>query len=684
MARILADIFPGGIKLKDLESTMPPPLPPDQQLRVAMSDAGITPPDDVILDGKLRRFSTSGKRGDDSGWYVGWDDGKGPAAGSFGDWRQGNEVTWRADIGREMSAVEQMMHAARMREAKQIRERELAEARQSAAETAAAIWEAAPIASDDHPYLVKKGITNPGLRVATDGRLIAPMYSGDALASLQFIAADGSKKFLKGGKAAGAWWLIGSLDNARGRVYVAEGVATAESIHAATGRPVAIAYSAGNMTATATALRGVVGPVMPMVVVADNDESGTGQREGQRAADAVGGVCMVSPYGDANDFAQEGGDLLEWLEGGMKAEDQTANVQQSRYKLVPARLMTNLPAARWIIKSILPMRDVCAIYGPPGAGKSFMALDMAVHIAEGKPWMGYRTKQATVVYLVLEAAGGFSGRLKAWQDHHGRELPDNFHVITGAPFAFSSAGDIRDLIESIRIAVGPQENMVLYVDTLARAMGLFEENDNGDMGRVVAACDVMARELDSTVVTVAHPGKDSGKGLRGGSALLGGLDTVIALEKNDAGLRTWKIEKQKEGVDGITGGFSLHVVTIGTDEDGDDITSAVVIPADGSEMESNQFAIKENKELAKCRRHFENAVRAFGRIDRRLNAPFITTDAWKDFIATQEHGSDAARRTYMSKAKKVLVDAGYIEPVVGGYVATDHPALLGAFIGMGE
>jgi len=208
---------------------------------------------------------------------------------------------------------------------------------------------------------------------------------------------------------------------------------------------------------------------------------------------------------------------------------------------------------------------------------------------------------------------------------------------------------------------------------------LFEENDNNDMGRVITASDAIARALQCTVALVAHPGKDASKGMRGGSALLGGLDTVIQLEKNEDGLRTWKIEKQKEGEDGLTGCFKLTVVPIDTDEDGDEITSAVVVESDDV---PGDIVIKENKSLAGYRKYFESSVLNAGRFDGKLNAPFVSSDAWNEYSKTRPHESDGARKTYLSKAKKALVDAGYVQESFGGYVALDHDAFVGAWVGL--
>src|SRR5690349_9970966 len=67
----------------------------------AIRSAGLEPPDGIVPDGKIHRFASIGKRGDDAGWYVFYSDGI--PAGAFGDWRNGQWENWRADIGRRLS-----------------------------------------------------------------------------------------------------------------------------------------------------------------------------------------------------------------------------------------------------------------------------------------------------------------------------------------------------------------------------------------------------------------------------------------------------------------------------------------------------------------------------------------------------------------------------------------------------
>jgi putative DNA primase/helicase len=71
----------------------------EEQFWAAIHSSGITPPRSIEADGKLHRFSSSGKPGDDAGWYVLHVDGDIPA-GCFGDWRTGLKQDWRAEIGR--------------------------------------------------------------------------------------------------------------------------------------------------------------------------------------------------------------------------------------------------------------------------------------------------------------------------------------------------------------------------------------------------------------------------------------------------------------------------------------------------------------------------------------------------------------------------------------------------------
>jgi len=265
-----------------------------EQFREAIRGAGLIPPDMIEADGKLHRFPTNGKRGDDAGWYA--LHGDGIPAGVFGDWRNGFSQTWRADIGRKLTPAEDAAHRAKA-EAMQ-RERDAEEKRKhaEAAIKAEAIWKSAKPAPADHAYLLKKSIPASGAKLHGDA-LVIPMRDGSDIHSLQFIAQDGDKRFLTGGRVTGCYFSIGN-PNGAAALCIAEGFATGATIHAATGYPVAVAFNAGNLGPVTKAMRNKF-PDLPLILCGDADKSGTGQKAATEAAKTIDGLVALP------DFTQE-------------------------------------------------------------------------------------------------------------------------------------------------------------------------------------------------------------------------------------------------------------------------------------------------------------------------------------------------------------------------------------------
>jgi putative DNA primase/helicase len=264
-----------------------------EQFRTAIHNAGLQPPEVIEADGRLHRFASNGKRSDDAGWYVLHDDGI--PAGAFGDWRTGASETWRADIGRKLQPQEEAAYRARIEAMRRERESEEAPRKAEARDKAAAIWQSALPAPDDHPYLVAKGVKAHGLRLQ-EGALVVPMRDGAELHSLQFIDAEGGKRFLAGGRVSGCYFSIGQPD---GTLCFAEGYATGASIHEATGHAVAVAFNAGNLLSVARTLRAKF-PDMRLIGCADDDAMTVGNpglSKAGEAAQAVSGLLAVPDFG---------------------------------------------------------------------------------------------------------------------------------------------------------------------------------------------------------------------------------------------------------------------------------------------------------------------------------------------------------------------------------------------------
>ena len=281
-----------------------------EHFRLAIAAAGLEPPSTIQADGAIHRFSTSGKHGDDSGWYMLHT--YGIPAGAFGCWRTGLQSTWCAKSDNAMTDAERDAHRQRVKAMKAQREADTLATQQQASHTAAALWKQATPAPAAHEYLTRKGIQPHGAR--SDGhRLIVPMRdTAGTLHSLQTIAPDGDKRFMPGGRVKGCYHSIGKPNGPDARVIICEGLATAGSIHEATGDAVAVAFNAGNLEPVALALRGKY-PSLKIIIAADDDhltDGNPGVTKAIAAGLAVGGLLAVPMFpADRPDKATDFNDL---------------------------------------------------------------------------------------------------------------------------------------------------------------------------------------------------------------------------------------------------------------------------------------------------------------------------------------------------------------------------------------
>ncbi len=163
-----------------------------------------------------------------------------------------------------------------------------------------ALWERG-IACSSHPYLTKKQVPAFGDLRAHDGMLLIPVRTIDGeWRGLQKIWPDGTKKFAPGTKAKAAMHVIGRLHGAD-LIYIAEGYATAATVHLATEAPAIVAWDCGNLPPVARAVRDKY-PDVRIVIAADDDRSkpkNPGRRKGIAAAQAITGDVAFPDFGDS-------------------------------------------------------------------------------------------------------------------------------------------------------------------------------------------------------------------------------------------------------------------------------------------------------------------------------------------------------------------------------------------------
>lgn len=238
-------------------------------------------------------------------------------------------------------------------------------------------------------------------------------------------------------------------------------------------------------------------------------------------------------------------------------------------------------ARRWLYKGLLPARGLAQFFGDPSSGKTPFAVSLAVHVAAGLDWFGFKLKHpGSVVYMVGEDESGIIDRVTAQLGQTDplidpAELP---LFVTTRPGQLSDPANRARWEEEIRATVEAKhapELALLVVDTQNRNFGPGDENGTQDMGVFVDQLDKLGRALGCLIVLVHHTGhvaKDRG---RGSMVLFAGLDACYLVTRKDRTL-TLTAKKAKNWAEPEPIHAGLLPVTIGVDEDGDDVTAVTL------------------------------------------------------------------------------------------------------------
>jgi putative DNA primase/helicase len=285
--------------------------------RDAIRAAGLEPPD-LIEPGTLHRFPGNGKRRSNrAGWCLLFHDGLG---GCFGDWSSGLSETWQARRDKPYSRAERAAFAHRVEDAKKRAEVALRERQADAAKRATAIWNAATPAPGNHPYLLRKRIQPHGTRIHKGALTLPVMDFAGRLTSLQFIATDGGKLLLSGGRKRGCFIPVSGDLASPARATICEGWATGCTL--AEDEPAALvlaAIDAGNLEAVALAAR-LRWPSVELVIAGDDDRltpDNPGATKARAAAVAACALLALPQWPeDAPQSLTDFNDLAVWLAGG--------------------------------------------------------------------------------------------------------------------------------------------------------------------------------------------------------------------------------------------------------------------------------------------------------------------------------------------------------------------------------
>lgn len=269
--------------------------------------------------------------------------------------------------------------------------------------------------------------------------------------------------------------------------------------------------------------------------------------------------------------------------------------KRPRLRPIPFRDVLLSNDNRYLIKGLIPREGLVVIWGPPKCGKSFWTFDAIIHVALGWEYRGRRVAQGAVVYVACEGQSGLGVRVEAFRQRHlvehAQEVP--FYLV---PDTLNLVEERADLITQIRAVLGEEPPVAVVLDTLNRSIQGSESSDE-DMGAYIRAADLLREAFRCAVIIVHHCGID-GTRPRGHTSLTGAVDAQIAIKRSSAGSIIVTVEWMKDGPEGDEIFSRLDPVEVGTDEDGEPITSCVVVPAEEMSTSTSQRKVSDKPKIA--------------------------------------------------------------------------------------
>ena len=205
------------------------------------------------------------------------------------------------------------------------------------------------------------------------------------------------------------------------------------------------------------------------------------------------------------------------------------------FRFVPVAAL-EYRAPEFVIDGLIETETLGLVFGDPGCGKSFLAVDIALSVASGTPFHGRDVKQGPVFFIAGEGHNGLARRFAAWSKDRGVDLEKVplFKSTRSAQFLDGPSADaMAECVEDLANAHG--QPRLIIIDTLARNFGAGDENSTQDMSNFVTAMDDLQERFPKcTVLIVHHSGHGEKSRARGAMALKGALDLEYRVEKNDA------------------------------------------------------------------------------------------------------------------------------------------------------
>lgn len=363
---------------------------PEREFSDALQAAGLRLDGWPIMDAKMHRVPVVGdKKGEKSGAYVGFMDGH--PAGYINNYKTGYEAKWKSNAPQQKISAEELVKLeAETAEKLAARAQAQETLYQQTADLITAHWQSAKPAQG-HPYLTAKGVKAHGLRVNIGGpltlqgseaapqrwnqtgELLIPVQDIDGkLWAAQSIDVTGRKSFPRGSKIQGGHHVIGMPQTGE-KLLIAEGYATAATLHEVTGLPVVVAFHSGNLPFVAEVYREKY-PEKTILITGDNDhhkpiEKNVGRLKAEEAAQKVNGYTILPKF-EKTDAGTDWNDLLKskcrdevlrQFHNGMKAAER----KQLMAKIAVNREIEQKPTPKEIVHRKEPEKQLAQRWTQP-------------------------------------------------------------------------------------------------------------------------------------------------------------------------------------------------------------------------------------------------------------------------------------------------------------------------------
>ena len=302
-----------------------------------------------------------------------------------------------------------------------------------------------------------------------------------------------------------------------------------------------------------------------------------------------------------------------------------------------------IESARYIVKRVIDDGELSFWYGDSGTMKSFIISDLLFHVALGWDWHGFKVSEPVGVLVVLgEGQAGYRRRIHGLHIKYG--ISDAPIHIWDSPIALDTEADtLASAIEAAERSMGIPVRLVV-MDTFSLMLGDLEESSNRDVS--IALRNLRQAAGGRAVALIHHTGHGDKSRERGAYQIRANADARFLVNRDEDGkgrVLTISCEKRKDGECFDPFHLSYEVVKVGSDMDGEDITTCVIVP---TELEPiGNGAAKRNKP----RDYLAIAMQVTGSNQREI--------VRKQFVSLYDGSDDAKKKAFNRAWNEYMAEA---------------------------